>query len=82
MVLRVDGGQEPNIDEYPSHIKNIANKNPPETLTQKLKIHWNISWSRLLKYEMSTKLIISQSFSVNLINIVMSMEQIFQDISK
>jgi len=34
------------------------------------------------EFEMSTKPIISQSLPTNLINKVMSMEQIFQDINK
>ncbi len=40
------------------------------------------SWARLLEFEVSIELIVSQSLSTNPINRVMSMEQIFQDISK
>jgi len=48
----------------------------------KEKAQWNTSWVGLLEFEVSTKPIVSQSLSDNPINKVMSMEQIFQDISR
>jgi len=57
-------------------------KDPPQNLIPKEKAKWNTSWARLPKSKVSTKPIVSQSLFFNHINKVMSMEQIFQDISK
>jgi hypothetical protein len=57
-------------------------KNPRKNLTQKGKTQWNTSWVGLLEVEVSTKPIVSQILIVNPINRVMSIKQIFQDISK
>jgi hypothetical protein len=57
-------------------------KDPPQNLIPKEKAQWNTSWARLQKSKVSTEPIVSQSLSINPINKVMFMEQIFQDISK
>jgi hypothetical protein len=57
-------------------------EDPPKKFNQKEKTQWNISWVGLPKIEVSTKPIISQSLSTNFNNIIMCMEQIFQDINK
>jgi Glu-tRNA(Gln) amidotransferase subunit E-like FAD-binding protein len=57
-------------------------EDPPKKLNQKEKTKWSISWVGLPKIEVSTKPIISQSLSANFNNIIMCMEQIFQDINK
>jgi hypothetical protein len=54
---------------------------PPQNMIPKEKTQWNTSWARLPKSKVSTKPIVSQSLFINPINIVMSMKQIFQDIS-
>jgi hypothetical protein len=59
-----------------------ASRRPPQNLISKERAQWNTSWARLPKFEVSMEPIISQSLFVNLINIIMFMEQIFQDISK
>jgi hypothetical protein len=48
----------------------------------KEKAQWSTSWAGLQKSKVSTKPIVSQSLSTNPIYKVMSMEQIFQDISR
>jgi len=57
-------------------------EDPPKKFNQKEKTQWNINWVGLPKIEVSTKPIISQSLSTNFNNIIMCMEQIFQDINK
>ncbi len=56
-------------------------KDQPQNLIPKEKAHWNTSWARLLEFEVSTKLVASQSLFANPINRVMFMKQIFQDIN-
>ncbi len=48
----------------------------------KKKAQWSACWAGLLESEVLMKPIIPQSLSANLINKIMSMEQIFQDINK
>jgi hypothetical protein len=57
-------------------------EDPLENLNQKEKAQWSTSWAWLPEVEVSTKQIVSQSLFVIPNNIVMSMEQIFQDISR
>jgi hypothetical protein len=57
-------------------------KDPPQNLIPKEKAQWSISGVGLLESKVSTEPIVSQSLSTNPINRVMSMEQIFQYISK
>ncbi len=57
-------------------------EDPPQNLIMKEKTQWNTRWARLPKSKVSIEPIVSQSLSVNPINRVMSMEQIFQDISR
>jgi hypothetical protein len=57
-------------------------KRPQKTLTQKEKTQWSTSWARLPKSKVSIEPIVSKNLYANPINKVMSMEQIFQDISK
>ncbi len=57
-------------------------ENPPNNLTQKEKAHWSTSWARLPKAKVSTKPIVPQNMFVIPNNRVMSIKQIFQDISK
>jgi hypothetical protein len=57
-------------------------EDPSENLIQKEKTQWNISWARLLESEVSIEPIVSKNLSANPINRIISMEQIFQDISK
>jgi hypothetical protein len=48
----------------------------------KEKAQWNINWVGLPKSKVSIEPIVSQSLSITPINKIMSMEQVFQDISK
>ncbi len=57
-------------------------EDPPKKLIPKDKTQRSTSWVGLLKLEVLTKPIMSQSLSTNPINKVMSMEQIFEDINK
>jgi hypothetical protein len=57
-------------------------KDPTKNLNQKEKAQWSTSWARLPKVEVSTKPIVPQNLSVIFNNKIMSMEHIFQDISK
>jgi hypothetical protein len=55
---------------------------PPESLNQKEKASWSTSWVGLLKIDVSIKPIVPQNLFFIPNNRVMSMKQIFQDISK
>jgi uncharacterized protein (DUF488 family) len=57
-------------------------EDPPQNLITKEKTQWNTRWARLPKSKVSIEPIVSQSLSINSINRVMSMEQIFQDINR
>ncbi len=57
-------------------------KDPTKNLNQKEKAQWSTSWARLPEVEVSTKPIVPQNLSVIFNNKIMSMEHIFQDISK
>jgi len=63
-------------------IQEMQTEDPPQNLIPKEKAQWSTSWVRLPESKVSTELIVSQSLSINPINKVMSMEQIFQDISE
>lgn len=57
-------------------------KDPSQSLNQREKAQWNTSWVRLQKIEVSIELIVPKKLSIIPNNKVMSMEQIFQDISE
>ncbi len=62
-------------------IQKMQVEDPPKSLNQKEKAQWSTSWARLPETNISTKSIIPQNLSVIPNNRVMSMEQLFQDIS-
>jgi hypothetical protein len=49
-------------------------KNPLQNLIPKEKTQWSINWVGSLEFKVSTKPIVSQSFSTRPINIIMYME--------
>jgi uncharacterized membrane protein len=51
-------------------------------LNQKIIIQWNTSWVGLLEAKVSIKQFVPQNLSVIPNNKIMSMEHLFQDISK
>ncbi len=63
-------------------IQEIQVEDPPQNLIPKEKAQWNTSWAGLPEFEVSIEPIVSQNLFANPINKVMSMEQIFQDISR
>ncbi len=57
-------------------------EDPSKNINQKEKSQWSTSWARLLEAKISIEPIMSQSLFAIPNNIVMSMEQIDQDINK
>jgi hypothetical protein len=55
---------------------------PPKSPNQKEKAQWSTSWVGLPEIELSTKPIVPKKLSTIPNNKVMSMEHIFQNISK
>jgi hypothetical protein len=57
-------------------------KDPPKNLNQKEKAQWSTSWVGLPEVKVFTKPIVPQNLSAIFNKKKMSMEHIFQDISK
>jgi hypothetical protein len=62
-------------------IQEIQVEDPPQNLIWEEKTQWSTSWTKLQKFEVSIKPIVSQSLSISPINKIMSMEQnVFQQL--
>jgi hypothetical protein len=63
-------------------IQGMQVEDPPQNLIPKEKTQWSTSWARLPKFEVSIEPIVLKNLSTNLVNRVMSVEQMLQDINK